>query len=217
MSVFWENKYREVKTMWGMEPSDSALLAKDFFQSQQVRDILVPGVGYGRNAKIFLENGIRVTGIEISEYAINMAYNEYNLDFPIHHGSVINMPFDNKLFDGIFCYALLHLLNKQERSRFLKNCYNQLQPNGYMIFTVVSKRSSMFGNGRKLSRDRYEVIKGLKVFFYDPDSIRQEFKHYGLTDFMEMDEPIKHMENEPPLKCILVKCKKKEPDNFRLF
>ena len=208
MTEFWENKFREVKTMWGMDPSDSAILTNDFFQEQQIRNILIPGVGYGRNAHIFLQSGIKVTGIEISEYAINMAKTEYNLDFPIYHGSVTDMPYDNKLYDGIFCYALIHLLNKPERKRFIQNCYNQLKFNGYMIFTVVSKNASMFGNGRLLSKNRYEIMKGLRVFFYDSESVIHEFKDYGLIDFKEIDEPIKHMDNEPPLKCIYVKCKK---------
>jgi hypothetical protein len=52
--------------MWGFEPSDSAIPAKDFFLEKKIKDILLPGVGYGRNAKVFLENGIKVTGIENS-------------------------------------------------------------------------------------------------------------------------------------------------------
>lgn len=208
MIEYWDNKFREVKTMWGMEPSDSAIFARDFFQKHQICDILIPGVGYGRNANVFLQNGIKVTGIEISEYAINMARDEYKLDFPIYHGSVTDMPYDNKHFDGIFCYALIHLLNKPERKRFIQNCYNQLKPNGYMIFTIVSKKASMFGNGRFLSESRYELMKGLKVFFYDLESAKNEFKDFGLMDIQEIDEPIKHMDNEPPLRCILVTCKR---------
>ena len=53
--------------MWGFEPAESAILVKDFFVEEKLKDILIPGIGYGRNAKIFLENGINVTGIEIDE------------------------------------------------------------------------------------------------------------------------------------------------------
>jgi len=62
-----------------------------------------------------------------------------------------------------------------------------------MIFTVVSKKASMFGNGRYLSSDRYEIMKGLNVFFYNSDSVKQEFKNNGLIDLKEIGEPIKHM------------------------
>jgi 2-polyprenyl-3-methyl-5-hydroxy-6-metoxy-1,4-benzoquinol methylase len=208
MGEFWETKFQEINTMWGLEPSDSAIKTCDLFNEHHIHDILIPGVGYGRNAKIFIEAGINVTGIEISESAIKLARKTCKLDFPIHHGSVTQMPFENKKFDGIFCYALIHLLNKFERKKLIKNCFNQLSLNGYMIFVAVSKKASMFGNGRQLSKNRFEITKGLNVYFYDLDYATTEFNDYGLIDIQEFDEPIKHMDNEQPLKCILVTCKK---------
>lgn len=208
MRDFWDKVFKEEQTNWGFHPSDSAILTKDFFLLKKVKNILIPGIGYGRNAKIFHDNGIEVDGIEISGVAIELAKSENGLDLNIYHGSVTDMPFNNKKYDGIFCYALIHLLNKHERKRLIQNCYNQLMPNGYMVFTIASKKACMFGNGRFLSTDRYEIQKGLNVFFYDPESVRQEFKDYGLVEFSEIDEPIKHLENEPPLKCIFVKCRK---------
>ena len=208
MTDFWDKIFEKEKTNWGFTPSDSAILTKDFFLLKKIKNILIPGIGYGRNAKIFHENGINVEGIEISKIAIELAKSVNGLDLIIHHGSVTDMPFDNKKYDGIFCYALIHLLNKSERKKFIQNCYNQLMSNGYMIFSVASKKASMFGNGRFLSKDRYEMQKGLNVFFYDSESVKDEFKDYGLVEFSEIDEPIKHLENEPPLKLIYVKCRK---------
>ncbi len=208
MIEFWESSYNEMQTSWGFEPSDSAILTKDLFLEHKAKEILIPGIGYGRNAKIFCENGFKVTGIEISKTATDLAKNRNGLDIKIHNGSVTDMPFDNNLYDGIFCYALIHLLNYRERRKFIKNCFNKLRPSGLMIFTVVSKKASMYGDGKQLSKDRFEIMKGLKVFFYDKDSVKQEFEKYGLFEISEIDEPIKHMENEPPLKCILVKCKR---------
>jgi hypothetical protein len=49
---------------------------------------------------------------------------------------------------------------------------------------------------------------GVTLFFYDPDSIRQEFGNCGLTDFSGIDEPVKFMQNHPPMKFTLIKCKK---------
>ena len=208
MKNFWESMFNDEKTTWGFEPSDSAILSKDLFLKENAKEILIPGIGYGRNAKIFCENGLNVTGIEISTTAIDLAKSANGLDINIHQGSVTEMPFDTKTYDGIFCYALIHLLNQNERKKFLKDCFNQLKPNGYMIFTVVSKKASMFGNGKQLSKDRFEIMHGLKVFFYDTDSIKNEFEQFGLEEFLEINEPIKHMDKELPLKMIFVKCKR---------
>jgi 2-polyprenyl-3-methyl-5-hydroxy-6-metoxy-1,4-benzoquinol methylase len=208
MKQFWESSFIEKQTSWGFEPSDSTILAADFFLENNATDILIPGIGYGRNAKYFVEKGFNVTGIEISKEAIDLAKNQNGLDIKIYNGSVCEMPFDNKLYDGIFCYALAHLLNSRERSKFIGDCYKQLKQNGTMIFTLASEKTAMYGQGKKLSKNRYEIMKGLNVFFYNPDAVKREFGKYGLVDFFEIDEPIKNMVNEPPLKLIYVKCKR---------
>lgn len=40
------------------------------------------------------------------------------------------MPFDNKLYDGIYCYGLIYLLDEDERKKFIQDCFNQLIRDG---------------------------------------------------------------------------------------
>jgi len=204
---FWESSFIDKQTMWGFESTDSAILTKDFFLKKNVRDILIPGIGYGRNAKVFIENGIDVTGIEISKTAIDLA-SQNGLNIPIFHGSVTDMPFDDKRYDGIFSHALIHLLNHQERETFIRDCYHQLKPNGYMIFTTVSKKAPMFGKGKQLDQDYFESMDGVKIYFYDSDSIKQEFGKYGLIECSEIDEPNKDKKDKPSINFLMVTCKK---------
>ena len=209
MTDFWESNFIEKQTMWGFEPADSAIMVKDIFVKNNIKDILIPGIGYGRNAKIFLKSGISVTGIEISKTAIELARKQNQLDISIHYGSVVDMPFDNKLYDGIFCYALIHLLNNRERIKFIRDCYHQLKPDGYMIFSTISKKDSLYAKGKLVSKNRFEVMKGAKLFFYDSDSIESEFKEYGLMDYSDIDEPMKFNNNHPSMKFTIIKCKKR--------
>jgi hypothetical protein len=116
------------------------------------------------------------------------------------------MPFDEIKYDGIFCYALIHLLNKPERKAFLKSCLNHLKNKGLMIFVVPSTQMSMYGTGRALSKNRFEISKGIKVFFYDSKSLNQEFSPYGLIEYKEIEEPVKFMEGQDPLKMFFVIC-----------
>lgn len=185
---FWESAFIEKQEMWGFEPSKSAVLTKDFFVQKSVKNMLIPGIGYGRNAQIFKDNGIVVTGIEISKTAIEMARKHYGTDMIIHHGSVTDMPFDKYQYDGIFCYALIHLLDSSERTRLIRDCYNQLSENGYMVFTAITKEAPTYGKGKFVSNDRYEIFDGVKMFFYDRESINAEFKNFGLFEITEVTE-----------------------------
>lgn len=208
MSEFWEDKYQQIGLLWQFEPADSAIFARDLFVQNGFRKILIPGVGYGRNAKPFIECGFDLTGIEISETAIRLA-RENGLKFPIHHGSVAQMPFDGSVNDGIYCYALIHLFNQNERRQFLKNCSDQLREGGLMVFITASKGySKLYENGKPVGKDRFRIQNGLDVFFYDSASIEREFRKFGLVEYREIDEPVKHMPTEEPMKCWMVVCRK---------
>ena len=196
---FWESSFIEKQEMWGFEPSRSAILTKDFFIQKSVKNILVPGIGYGRNAQIFRDNGISVTGIEISKTAIEMARKHYGTDMLIYHGSVTDMPFDSCLYDGIFCHALIHLLDSDERTKLIRDSYNQLVSGGYMFFSAISKEAPTYGKGKFISQDRYEIFEGAKMFFYDRESIHTEFDKVGLFEITDVTE------NFP---FFLIKCRK---------
>ena len=208
MTEFWEASFKEKDTMWGFEPADSAIATAALFRQKDLKKILIPGFGYGRNARAFTENGFDVTGIEISETAINLAKKHYGNSIKVHHGPVNAMPFDQELYDGIFCYALIHLLNARERNKLIKDCYNQLKPGGYMVFVTISKNAATYGQGKALSKDRFETRHGVKLFFYDAQSIEKEFGKYGLAEAKEIDEPARNMPHKPTQKFWQVTCKK---------
>ena len=60
----WDVRFDKFNTMWGIEPTDSSIETKDCFLEQNITDVLIPGIGYGRNAKPFIEHNMEVTGIQ---------------------------------------------------------------------------------------------------------------------------------------------------------
>lgn len=188
MAEFWEANFQEKQEMWGLEPAHSAVLAKDLFVRQSLKNILIPGIGYGRNAKVFRDAGMTVTGIEISATAIELAAKHYGTDIRIYHGSVTDMPFDDVRYDGIFCYALIHLLDGDECAKLIRDCYAQLAEGGYMVFTAITKQAHTYGQGTFLSEDRYEMFGGVKMYFYDEDAVRREFGRAGLLYIADVYE-----------------------------
>lgn len=204
MKEFWEEAFKNKREMWGFEPAKSTVLTKDFFIEKNIKNILIPGIGYGRNAQIFMENGITVTGIEISKTAIDLAQKHFGNDLFIYHGSVTEMPFDKKLYDGIYCYALIHLLNKKEREKLIQDCYNQLEENGFMVFTTITKKAKIYDQGTYISKDRFEIFGGLNMFFYDRETVQEEFGKAGLLEITEVTDVYPFY---------LIKCKKTRIEN----
>lgn len=186
MTDIWEQLFKENQEMWGFEPSPTTLLTNAFFIKNQVKNILIPGIGYGRNAQIFRDNGMSVTGIEISQTAIDLAHKYCGTDLIIHHGSVTEMPYDKNLYDGIYSYALIHLLDKNQRKKLIQDCFNQLSDNGYMVFATVTKEARIYGQGNYIEKDRFELSAGLTLFFYDRETIQEEFGKTGLIEIIDV-------------------------------
>jgi hypothetical protein len=118
------------------------------------------------------------------------------------------MPFNQELYDGIFSYGLIHLLSAKERIKLIDDCYNQLRPNGYMVFVSISKMDFRYGQGKEISKDTFETWPGVTLFFYDSDSIKSEFGNYGLIDAEEINEPIKDLGDKPSQRFWYIICKK---------
>jgi hypothetical protein len=77
-----------------------------------------------------------------------------------------------------------------------------------MIFTAASKQTGLYGTGKEISKDRYELTKGLCCYFYDSEAILKEFSHFGIIECIDIDEPVKFIDGEEPVKLKFVICKK---------
>ncbi|GAB3012257.1 class I SAM-dependent methyltransferase [uncultured Cyclobacterium sp.] len=208
MTEFWEENFREKQSMWGLSPADAALETVKLFQEHGLQKILVPGFGYGRNAKVFMDEGFDVTGIEISETAIDIARKQYGNQIKVHHGSVSGMPFDNETYGGIFCYALIHLLDKKDRAKLIADCYHQLSEGGFMVFVAISTEDHAFGKGEEIGKNRFLTPHGVELFYYNLDSVNDEFGDYGLLESKTIMEPAKSKKGKPGQKFWQIVCKK---------
>lgn len=205
MTEFWESAFRSNAKMWGETPTDNARTALKILQRHHIKNVLIPGFGYGRNAKVFYDAGMDVSGIEISKTAIERAREYFGKHVIIHHGSVTDMPFDKAQYQSIYCYSLIHLLNKADRIKFIEACYSQLKDDGIMIFVALSVNDKRFGLGEKLGRNSFFSPQGLKLYFYDEASIKEEFSSYNIIEAKEINEP----EENPMEKHWMIVCLKK--------
>lgn len=188
MTEFWEKNFKDKQKMWGEDPAPAVVIARDYFKEIEVKNVLIPGIGYGRNAIPFLKAGMKVTGIEISETAINIAKTEMGIEGTIHHGSVTDMPFDTEKYEGVFCYSVIHLLSEEDRKKLVTDCYNQLASGGVMIFVAVSTQAPNYGHGIKIGENRFEQYGGAQIYFYDEEAIKKEFENFDLKEVRVVTE-----------------------------
>jgi len=92
------------------------------------------------------------------------------------------MPFNDELYDAIYCYNTLHLFLRGERIKILKKCYNQLKANGFVFFVVFSDKEKSFGKGKEIEDNTYESKPGRPTHYFTDEDIIEHFKDFLIIE-----------------------------------
>ena len=193
---YWDKRFLDGGKIWGEKPSKTAIHAVELFQKHNLHKILVPGAGYGRNTKLFTDANLEVVGIEFSESAINIA-KSFNSKTQFFQGSVLDMPFDDEKYDGIYSCNVLHLFLKDNRISFLKKCYKQLKTKGFVFFVVFSDKERSFGKGKQIEQNTYESKPWRPVHYFTEFDLKEHFKDYSVIETGLMEDTENHGELGP--------------------
>jgi SAM-dependent methyltransferase len=120
-------------------------------------------------------------GIEISEVAYKIA-KEYDRKTQFILGTILEMPFNEDLYDAIFCYNTLHLFLRENRIKILENCYKQLRTNGFVFFTVFSDKEKSFGKGKEIEENTFESKPGRPTHYFSEHDLIEHFKEYSIVE-----------------------------------
>ena len=99
-------------------------------------NILDVGCGNGKNCVYLTQQGYKLTGIDISDYQINIAKesNKRNIIFDV--GDMTNLPYESCSFSGAFC---TYSLEASEYEKTLKEIARILKKDGYFIIVSLYK------------------------------------------------------------------------------
>ena len=191
--AYWDERFQDEGQIWGSLPSQTAEYALKIFLRENVKDVFVPGSGYGRNTKLFSTSGLNVTGAEISSVACQLA-EEFDPLTKHFNNSVLDMRLDNNKHDAIYCYNVLHLFRRKERRLFLKKCNNIVNDNGLIFFTVFSEQDPSFGKGAEVEKNTFESRPDRPVHYYTEDNLLDEFKDFETLETGIFEDPEDHGE-----------------------
>ncbi len=195
MQAYWDSRFLREGYVWSKKPSKSAEYANRLFNKFDITDLLILGIGYGRNSLPFLESGYNVSGIEISEVAIELLKkSELSNKIRLFKGSLIDMPFEDVKYDAIFSFNVLHLFNRKDRLTIMNKCKSQLNPGGLIFFTVISELEPGCREGIKLEENTF-VKRGKPVHFFTGEDLKQHFHKFEIIESDLIDEPEQHGED----------------------
>ncbi len=112
------------------------------------KKVLDIGSGSGRDAKHFKEEGLDITGIDISDGLLDEAKKRApGVNF--QKMDMLNMTFKENSFDGIWIAATLSDIEKKDAKKFLEDCKKILKDKGVIYISVKE------GEGEKVEKKSY--------------------------------------------------------------
>jgi SAM-dependent methyltransferase len=191
MCAYWDGRFGREGKIWGMTPSVTAVYACERFRQHGIRNVLVPGAGYGRNALLFARAGFAVTGVEISAEAIKLAEGQ---GIELVQGSFLDVPVTPRSYDAIYCYNVLHLFLEGDRKRFVTKCADALRGGGLAFFAVFSDAEPSYGKGRRVEPDTYESKPGRPVHYFSEKDLADHFAAFEVLETGIVEDPEVHGE-----------------------
>ncbi|MCU6793310.1 class I SAM-dependent methyltransferase [Paenibacillus sp. WQ 127069] len=194
MEGYWNDRFNKEGMIWGEVPSKTVYHAIQIFKDNNVKSVLVPGSGYGRNTKA-LSAHFQVEGIEMSHTGISLALN-WDPKSNFFLGSVLDHISGNKKYDAVYCFDLLHLFLERERHKLINNCIRQLNSAGLMYFTCFSNEDKNNGVGRKIEDGSYEYIEGKFAHFFTEEDLMNHFDGLQVIEIGTVVEILQYNDNQ---------------------
>jgi 2-polyprenyl-3-methyl-5-hydroxy-6-metoxy-1,4-benzoquinol methylase len=200
MEQYWNERFKKERNIWGVEPSKITIICEEMFRKNNIKTILIMGVGYGRNGKYFTDRGYTVDGIEVADEAIKIG-EIFAPKIKYIKGSVLEIK-SRKKYDAIFCFDIIHLFRKKERNKIIENCIKQINKNGIIMISCFSTDDKTYGVGPLIEKNTYEVKKDKIVHFFEQDEMENIDKGLEIINIDKIIEKIKTEEREVEYKII---------------
>lgn len=126
-----------------------------------IKNHLDLGCGVGTLCNFLYNKGIKTTGIDISNDMIELCKRKNsNINFIV---SDMTKFISKEKYDLITltCDVVNHILEENKLEILLKNIYNMLNEDGYLVFDIYDKKSLILNNDIISNRD-----DGIKVHYY---------------------------------------------------
>jgi SAM-dependent methyltransferase len=189
---YWNEKYLREGLIWGKSPSMGARIFAEHVKARGKAKVLEIGCGYGRDSAYLAGKGCRVTGIDASRPAIDMARRIWTgLNIAFKQGTGEDLEFAVKSFEAVWSSNFLHLFRRKKRELLVREMDRVLDAGGLLAFSVASTDDPGYGKGQALSRRTF-MVKGKLMHYYDKKEVLGTMKGFNILEGKEVKETVKH-------------------------
>jgi ubiquinone/menaquinone biosynthesis C-methylase UbiE len=115
------------------------------FASLDGKDVLDVGIGSGIATQMFAEAGARVTGVDLTEWAVETTRRRlgaFGLEADVRQADAEALPFDDESFDLVFSWGVIHHSSNMDQA--LRELVRVTRRGGQVVLMVYHRRSLFF-------------------------------------------------------------------------
>ena len=169
----WDKVYSQnFMTMW--YPNEDIIrfcarlirkrLTHDIYEvKREVQTVLDLGCGNGRHAIYFAREGLKASGIDVSEQAIGWAIDwarREKLDIDFRVGDIANLPYQDRSFDVVVSHGVLDHVPGDLARAAINEVHRTLRPSGLFYCDLRCADDFEYGTGTEVAPNTFVVGQG---------------------------------------------------------
>jgi SAM-dependent methyltransferase len=191
---YWDARFRERGRLWGDEPSLAGRRAAAFCRSMRIAleppgqplRVLLPGCGYGRNARCLAEDDTQVVAVDSSPAALALTVPHPHVTYV--RADATALPFRTAAFDAVIALHLFHLLDVEERRRACREWRRLCRRGAMLAVSVFAVEDADWGRGDCVEPDTWQREDGKRTHFFTEEALREAFSAFQITEVDRCNE-----------------------------
>ncbi len=176
----WESFYHSNNRPWrGMTD-----ITVPFTEGSHILEV---GCGNGKTSVALKSSGMKVTGVDFSQSAIEMC-RRIDSESEYVCASATKLPFDDETFDGAVMFHVLEHLNGDERIKAVCEIVRVLRKGSHILIKVFSSEDMRSDKGERIDSSTVIRGNGIMYHYFTENELRQLFDRMTCPSIRTVEE-----------------------------